>query len=82
VGLTQTRHTSSHTRALSGARLTPSRGAGRDPRYHARASTLPTAMRPTASCRIVVDDTDSGTREFATLDRDGNLVTFLQWVAQ
>ena len=28
-----------------------------------------------------VDDTDFGTREFATLDRDGNLVTFFQWVA-
>jgi catechol 2,3-dioxygenase-like lactoylglutathione lyase family enzyme len=27
-----------------------------------------------------VDDTDFGTREFATLDRDGNLVTFFQWV--
>ena len=25
--------------------------------------------------------TDFGTREFATLDRDGNLVTFFQWVA-
>jgi catechol 2,3-dioxygenase-like lactoylglutathione lyase family enzyme len=29
-----------------------------------------------------VDDTDFGTREFATLDRDGNLVTFFQWVAR
>jgi catechol 2,3-dioxygenase-like lactoylglutathione lyase family enzyme len=29
-----------------------------------------------------VDDTDFGTREFATLDRDGNLVTFFQWVSQ
>jgi catechol 2,3-dioxygenase-like lactoylglutathione lyase family enzyme len=29
-----------------------------------------------------VDDTDFGTREFATLDRDGNLVTFFQWVEQ
>ena len=28
-----------------------------------------------------VDDTDFGTREFATLDRDGNLVTFFQWVS-
>ena len=28
-----------------------------------------------------VDDTDFGTREFATLDQDGNLVTFFQWVA-
>ena len=27
-----------------------------------------------------VDDTDFGTREFATLDLDGNLVTFFQWV--
>ena len=27
-----------------------------------------------------VDDTDFGTREFATLDRDGNLVTFFRWV--
>jgi catechol 2,3-dioxygenase-like lactoylglutathione lyase family enzyme len=26
-----------------------------------------------------VDDTDFGTREFATLDLDGNLVTFFQW---
>jgi hypothetical protein len=29
-----------------------------------------------------VDDTDFGTREFATLDCDGNLVTFFQWVEQ
>ena len=28
-----------------------------------------------------VDATDFGTREFATLDSDGNLVTFFQWVA-
>jgi catechol 2,3-dioxygenase-like lactoylglutathione lyase family enzyme len=28
-----------------------------------------------------VDDTDFGTREFATLDIDGNLVTFFEWVA-
>ena len=27
-----------------------------------------------------VDDTDFGTREFATLDLDGNLVTFFVWV--
>jgi len=27
-----------------------------------------------------VDDTDFGTREFATLDLDGNLVTFFEWV--
>lgn len=26
-----------------------------------------------------VDDTDFGTREFATLDLDGNLVAFFQW---
>jgi catechol 2,3-dioxygenase-like lactoylglutathione lyase family enzyme len=30
--------------------------------------------------RTGVDDTDFGTREFATLDGDGNLVTFFQWV--
>ena len=29
-----------------------------------------------------VDATDFGTREFATVDRDNNLVTFFQWVAQ
>jgi catechol 2,3-dioxygenase-like lactoylglutathione lyase family enzyme len=29
-----------------------------------------------------VSDTDFGTREFATLDLDGNLVTFFQWVSQ
>ena len=29
-----------------------------------------------------VDDTDFGTREFATLDSDGNLVTFFEWVSQ
>ena len=28
------------------------------------------------------DDTDFGTREFATLDRDGNLVTFFEWRSQ
>jgi len=27
-----------------------------------------------------VDETDFGTREFATLDLDGNLVTFFQWI--
>jgi catechol 2,3-dioxygenase-like lactoylglutathione lyase family enzyme len=27
-----------------------------------------------------LSDTDFGTREFATLDQDGNLVTFFQWV--
>ena len=29
-----------------------------------------------------VDETDFGTREFATLDLDGNLVTFFRWVEQ
>jgi catechol 2,3-dioxygenase-like lactoylglutathione lyase family enzyme len=29
-----------------------------------------------------VDETDFGTREFATLDQDGNLVTFFQWVSE
>ena len=29
-----------------------------------------------------IDETDFGTREFATLDQDGNLVTFFQWVSQ
>jgi catechol 2,3-dioxygenase-like lactoylglutathione lyase family enzyme len=28
-----------------------------------------------------VDDTDFGTREFATVDSDGNLVTFFQWTS-
>jgi catechol 2,3-dioxygenase-like lactoylglutathione lyase family enzyme len=28
-----------------------------------------------------IDDTDFGTREFATLDLDGNLVTFFEWRA-
>ena len=28
-----------------------------------------------------VDASDFGTREFATLDSDGNLVTFFQWVS-
>ena len=27
-----------------------------------------------------VTDTDFGTREFATLDRDGNLISFFKWV--
>jgi catechol 2,3-dioxygenase-like lactoylglutathione lyase family enzyme len=27
-----------------------------------------------------VDDTDFGTREFATLDQDGNLISFFRWV--
>jgi catechol 2,3-dioxygenase-like lactoylglutathione lyase family enzyme len=29
-----------------------------------------------------VDDTDFGTREFATLDLDGNLLTFFRWREQ
>jgi hypothetical protein len=29
-----------------------------------------------------VDDTDFGTGEFATLDQDGNLVTFFEWVSE
>ena len=29
-----------------------------------------------------VEDTDFGSREFATLDLDGNLVTFFEWVAR
>jgi catechol 2,3-dioxygenase-like lactoylglutathione lyase family enzyme len=29
-----------------------------------------------------VDDTDFGTREFATLDLDGHLVAFFQWVSR
>jgi catechol 2,3-dioxygenase-like lactoylglutathione lyase family enzyme len=29
-----------------------------------------------------VDDTDFGTREFATVDRDNNLIAFFQWVEQ
>jgi catechol 2,3-dioxygenase-like lactoylglutathione lyase family enzyme len=29
-----------------------------------------------------VDDTDVGSREFATLDLDGNLVTFFEWVSR
>jgi catechol 2,3-dioxygenase-like lactoylglutathione lyase family enzyme len=32
--------------------------------------------------RAGVDDTDFGTREFATVDLDGNLVTFFQWVSE
>jgi hypothetical protein len=28
-----------------------------------------------------VGETDFGTREFATLDADGNLITFFQWVS-
>lgn len=29
-----------------------------------------------------VDDSDFGTRELATLDQDGNLVTFFQWASE
>jgi catechol 2,3-dioxygenase-like lactoylglutathione lyase family enzyme len=29
-----------------------------------------------------VSETDFGTREFATLDQDGNLVAFFQWVSE
>jgi len=29
-----------------------------------------------------VDDTDFGTREFATLDPDGNLITFYLWISR
>ena len=29
-----------------------------------------------------VEDTDFGTREFATLDQDGNLVTFFEWASE
>ena len=29
-----------------------------------------------------VDDTDYGSREFSTLDLDGNLVIFFQWVSE
>ena len=32
--------------------------------------------------KVGVVDTDFGTREFATLDLDGNLVTFFVWVEQ
>jgi catechol 2,3-dioxygenase-like lactoylglutathione lyase family enzyme len=28
------------------------------------------------------DETDFGTREFVTLDQDGNLVTFFEWVSE
>ena len=28
-----------------------------------------------------VSDTDYGTREFATLDQDGNLISFFEWVS-
>ena len=28
-----------------------------------------------------VDDTEFGTREFATVDRDNNLISFFEWVA-
>jgi hypothetical protein len=29
-----------------------------------------------------VEDTEFGTREFATLDLDGNLITFFRWRQQ
>ena len=48
-------------------------------------SSSPSCWRRTCSIPVSqggVDDTDFGTREFATLDRDGNLVTFFQWVAR
>jgi catechol 2,3-dioxygenase-like lactoylglutathione lyase family enzyme len=32
--------------------------------------------------KAALSDTDFGTREFATLDQDGNLVAFFQWVSQ
>ena len=32
--------------------------------------------------RDAVDETDYGTREFATLDGDGNLVTFFEWTSE
>jgi catechol 2,3-dioxygenase-like lactoylglutathione lyase family enzyme len=32
--------------------------------------------------RESVTDTDFGTREFATVDRDNNLITFFEWVEQ
>jgi len=41
VTLLQTRHESAHTRAVLRDRLTPSRGAGRDPRFDARARNSP-----------------------------------------
>ena len=33
-----------------------------------------------AASRDGADDTDFGTREFASLDQDGNLLTFFRWV--
>ena len=36
-------------------------------------------LHPTS--RDGVTDTDFGTREFATLDRDGNLIAFFRWVS-
>jgi catechol 2,3-dioxygenase-like lactoylglutathione lyase family enzyme len=32
--------------------------------------------------RTGVEDTDFGTREFATVDLDGNLIAFFQWVSR
>ena len=37
---------------------------------------------PATDVAASVDDTDFGTLEFATIDRDGNLVTFFQWVSE
>lgn len=36
-------------------------------------------LHPVSMDRVA--DSDFGTREFATLDADGNLVTFFQWVS-
>ena len=44
-----------------------------------RRSHGPTCSIQKCSERKSVDDTDFGTREFATLDLDGNLVTFFEW---
>jgi catechol 2,3-dioxygenase-like lactoylglutathione lyase family enzyme len=41
---------------------------------------LSDVLHPVSKQRV--DDTDYGTREFATLDLDGNLLTFFQWVAE
>ena len=37
-------------------------------------------LHPVSKERI--DNTDFGTREFSTLDLDGNLVTFFEWVSE
>ena len=36
--------------------------------------------REPGDCGDGIDDTDFGTREFATLDCDGNLLSFFRWV--